>query len=299
MKKIAILVLVIVMAFAAIACAKSPKATVKVGSKDFTEQLILGQMAILALRNAGYTVEDKTNVAGSDTCRKALESGEFDLYWEYTGTAWMMLLANETMIADPQGLFNKVKEADAANGITWLQFAPMNDTYALVMPAARSAELGITSYSELGAYIAEHPGELVLACDHEFTARPDGLPGLVTTYGTDFGDSIKTMDMGIVFTTLKDGQADVGMVFATDGRIAANNLLVLRDDKNFFPIYNVAVCIRADTLKASPDIQSILEPIALLLTDQVMQELNAKVDIDGYEPAEVAEEFLRAHGFIK
>lgn len=308
MKKVLAIIVVLVMAFGALACAKPattapagedvPDITIKIGSKDFTEQLILGQMAILALKEAGYKVEDKTNVAGSDTCRKALEAGEFDLYWEYTGTAWSMLLANEEMVADPQELFNKVKEADVANGITWLQFAPMNNTYALVMSEARSQELGITSYTELGEYIAANPGALVLACDHEFTARPDGLPGLVTTYGTDFGDSVTTMDMGIVFTTLKDGQADVGMVFATDGRIKANNLLVLNDDKSFFPIYNGAVCIRTDTLTAAPAIQGILEPIAALLTDAVMQELNAKVDIDGYEPNEVAEEFLRAHGFI-
>lgn len=306
MKKVLVFALVLAMAFGVFACGKPapstgadvPDITIKVGSKDFTEQLILGQMAILALKNAGYKVEDKTNVAGSDTCRKALEAGEFDLYWEYTGTAWSMLLANEEMVADPQLLFDKVKEADAANGITWLKYAPMNNTYALVMSEARSAELGITSYTELGAYIAEHPGELVLACDHEFTARPDGLPGLVTTYGTDFGESVTTMDMGIVFTTLKDGQADVGMVFATDGRIKANNLLVLNDDKSFFPIYNGAVCIRTETLTAAPEIQGILEPISALLTDAVMQELNAKVDIDGYEPAEVAEEFLKANGFL-
>ena len=300
MKKALVLIMVFVMVFGIFACAKKSTSdvTIKVGSKDFTEQLILGQLAIIALREAGYNVEDKTNVAGSDTCRKALESGEFDLYWEYTGTAWMMLLANETMIADPQGLFDKVKEADAANGIVWLQFSPMNDTYALVMSQARSDELGISSYSELGAYIQANPGELVLACDHEFTARPDGLPGLVTTYGTDFGDSITTMDMGIVFTTLKDGQADVGMVFSTDGRIKANNLLVLRDDKNFFPIYNGAPCVRADTLEKAPGIQAILESIAKLLTDEIMQELNAKVDIDGYEPAEAAEEFLKANGFL-
>lgn len=328
MKKALVLIVVLAMAFAAFACGTTvappavdepvvveqpvsepatdpaaepavPDITIKVGSKDFTEQLILGQLSILALKDAGYKVEDKTNVSGSDTCRTALTTGEFDLYWEYTGTAWAMLLKNETMLTDSQGLFDKVKEADAANGITWLQYAPLNNTYALVMPADLSAEYGITSYSELAAYITANPGKLFFACDHEFTARPDGLPGLETVYGMDFGESIAIMDMGLVFAALKDGQAQVSMVFATDGRIKANGLTLLKDDKSFYPIYNAAPSVRTDTLEKAPGIQAILEKIAVLLTDEVMQDLNAKVDIDGFEPVEVAEEFLKANGLIK
>jgi len=302
MKSKIALVLVLVLTLSMFtACGKGggSDVVVKVGSKDFTEQLILAQLTIKALEENGIKTEDKSNVAGSDTCRKALESGEFDLYWEYTGTAWLMLLGNESLIPDSQQTFEKVKEADKANGLVWLQYAPLNNTYALVMKEEKAKELGISSYSELGEYIKANPGKLVLACDHEFTARPDGLPGLVKTYGTDFGDSIVTMDMGIVYQTLGDNQADVGMVFATDGRIKQYGLKVLKDDKNFFPIYNAAPCVREDTLNKVPKIAEILEPIAKKLTDEVMQELNLKVDSGEMEPDEVAEQWLKENGFIK
>lgn len=272
---------------------------VKVGGKDFTEQLILAQLTVQLLEANGITARDVSNVAGSDTCRKALESGEFSMYWEYTGTAWAMLLQESgDMPADSQALFDAVKTADEANSMIWLDYAPMNNTYALVMPGALSQELGITSYSELGEYITANPGSLVLACDHEFTIRLDGLPGLIDNYGTDFGDSISIMEMGIVYQTLGDGQADVGMVFATDGRIKANNLVLLEDDKHFFPIYNGAPCVRQDVLDAYPQITDILAKLSVLLTDEVMQDLNYKVDGEGYEPNEVAEEFLTAQGLI-
>jgi osmoprotectant transport system substrate-binding protein len=272
--------------------------TIKVGSKDFTEQLILAQITIQALEANGISTEDRSNVAGSDTCRQALLNGEFDVYWEYTGTAWLMLLGNEPLMDDADRMFEKLRETDAENGIVWLDYAPLNNTYALVMAEARSRELGITSFSELGEFLAANPGELVLACDHEFTARPDGLPGLVEKYGMNFGDSISTMDMGIVFRTLADGQADVGMVFATDGRIKQNNLVLLKDDKSFFPIYNPAPNVRQDALDRFPQIADILKPISAKLTDEVMQDLNLQVDSGEMEPAEAAEEWLRAEGFI-
>ncbi len=309
--KILVLLLTVALVFSFAACgsddaekdsdsaAADKGVTIKVGSKDFTEQLILGQMTIQVLENAGYTVEDKTNVSGSDVCRSALESGEFDIYWEYTGTGWQTHLGKTEVINDPQALYDALVEADAANGITWLDYAPLNNTYALAMKEERAKELGITNYTELGEYLAANPGELVLACDHEFTVRPDCLPGLEETYGTDFGKDISVMDMGIVYSTLDDGQADVGMVFATDGRIPQYGLTLLTDDKNFFPIYNGAPCLRTETLEANPDIADSLNPISALLTDDVMQELNYQVDGEGMEPDEVAEEWLTANGFLK
>lgn len=309
MKKLVSLLLVLVLVLGLTACgggggssggnSGGSDVVVKVGGKDFTEQLILAQLTVQLLEANGIKAEDKSNVAGSDTCRKALESGDFGMYWEYTGTAWAMLLQESgEMPSDAKALFDAVKAADEKNSIVWLNYAPMNNTYALVMREEQSKELGIGSYSDLGAYIEANPGELVLACDHEFTAREDGLPGLVTTYGTDFGDSITTMEMGIVYQTLGDGQADVGMVFATDGRIKANNLVVLQDDKSFFPVYNGAPCVRKDILEAYPQIEEILAKLAVLLTDEVMQDLNLMVDGESYEPSEVAEKFLKDQGLI-
>jgi len=295
-----LLALVLVMALAACGGGSSSSGTVvKVGSKDFTEQLILGQMTILVLEENGIKTEDNTNVAGSDTCRAALLSGDFSMYWEYTGTAWLMLLGNDAVAGTAQETFDRVKQADAANGIIWLERTPFNNTYALVMQRAKAAELGIRSFTDLGNYITANPGALVLACDHEFTARPDGLPGLVEMYGTDFGDNLNILDMGLVYQTLQSGQADVGMVTATDGRIKEYDLVVLHDDKEFFPVYNAAPCVREDILDEHPQIAELLAPIARLLTDEVMQELNLRVDgSEAMEPKEVASDWLKANGFI-
>ena len=271
---------------------------IKVGSKDFSEQLILAQLAIQILEANGLKVEDRSNVSGSDTCRKALETGEFGMYWEYTGTAWMMLLQNEPFAGTPQAMYERLKEIDAENNLVWLEYAPFNNTYALAMPEARAKELGITSFTELGAYIKANPGELVLACDHEFTARPDGLPGLVETYGHDFGNNISIMEMGIVFRTLRDGLADVAMVHSTDGRNIQYNLTLLDDDKNFFPIYNPAPCVRKDVLEKFPEIEDILKKVSSRLTTEIMQGLNFRVDGEGLEPREVAAEWLKAEGLI-
>jgi len=271
-----------------------------VGSKDFTEQLVLGQIALQALQANGFTVQDKTNVAGSDTCRKALLSGDFDMYWEYTGTAWLMLLGNESAPSSAQETYDKVKAADDANGITWLDPAPLNDTYALVMQKDKADLLGIKSYSDLGNYIKSNPDKLVLCCDQEFTARPDGLPGLVSTYGMDFGNSLNIMDMGLAYQAMQNKQADVAMVFATDGRIAQYGLVVLNDDKGFFPVYNACPCIRSDTLAKAPQIADILNPISALLTTEVMQQLNIQVDgPDAKDPKDVAHDWLLQNGFIK
>ena len=304
MKRIVAIALALILVFALAACGGNKGSdgsgtVVKVGSKDFTEQLILGQMTMLVLEENGIRTEDKTNVAGSDTCRAALGSGDFSMYWEYTGTAWLMLLGNDAIAGGAQDTFDRVKQADAANGYAWLERTPFNNTYALVMQQSTATQLGIRSYTDLGNYIAANPGALVLTCDHEFTARPDGLPGLVETYGTDFGDSINILDMGLVFQTIQNGQADVGMVFATDGRIKEYNLVVLDDDKEFFPVYNAAPCVRQDILDEYPEIAALLAPIARLLTDEVMQGLNLRVDgAEAMEPREVAQEWLQANGFI-
>ena len=274
--------------------------TIAVGSKDFTEQLILGQITMQALAAHGFTVADKTNVAGSNTCRDALTSGAFDIYWEYTGTAWLSLLGHDTVpTGGAQALYDAVKAEDAGNNVVWLDPAPLNDTYALVMQKDKADALNIKTYKDLANYIDQNPNKLVLCCDQEFTARPDGLPGLVSTYDMNFGNSLNIMDMGLAYQALQNKQADVAMVFATDGRIAQYGLVVLQDDKDFFPAYNAAACIRSDVLAKAPQIADILNPIAPLLTTEVMQQLNIQVDgPDARDPKDVAHDWLVQNGFI-
>ncbi|NCC77252.1 MAG: glycine/betaine ABC transporter substrate-binding protein, partial [Clostridia bacterium] len=197
-------------------CSGSSK-VVRVGSKEFTEQLLLGQITLQVLEDAGYKVDDKTGVAGSNKVRTALLSKEIDIYWEYTGTAWLSHLQHDQPLTDPAECYDKVKSEDAANGVAWLPYAPFNNTYTIMMRRAQAEELGIQTLSELGAYLTANPGALAFAVDHEFTARADGLPGLESTYQFKLPeDKIIVMDNAIVYKALKENQVDIGMGFSTD-----------------------------------------------------------------------------------
>ncbi|HCX63078.1 glycine betaine ABC transporter substrate-binding protein [Sedimentibacter sp.] len=294
------LVLVLVLSIGILsACGSNSSDTIKVGSKEFTEQLLLGKITVLALKDAGFKVDDKTGVAGSDKVRLALENGDFDLYWEYTGTAWLSQLQNEEPITDSQEAYEKVRDADEENGFIWLQYATLNNTYTLMMRREHSEDLGIKSISDLAEYINENPGELLSAIDHEFSVRPDGYPGVQAHYGfNQSDDEIKIMDLGIMYKTLRENQVDVAMGFATDGRIAAFDLVNLEDDKYFFPVYNAAPVVRKDALEQHPEIKEILEKISPLLDSETMTKLNYEVDINEREPDEVAEEWLKSVGLI-
>lgn len=277
---------------------------VVVGSKEFTEQLILGQITIKALENAGFEVEDSTGLGGTEVARKALESGEIDMYWEYTGTAWIVALGHEKAITDSEEAYQKVKEEDLEkNNLVWLPYAPFNNTYTIMMRKADAEALGIKSISDLGGVINENGGakanidKWVFAADHEFSVRPDGLPKLEETYGFNF-DDVKVMDLGVTYGALKEGQVPAAMGFATDGRIGAFNLVNLEDDKKFFPVYNPAPVVRKEIMDKYPEIEEVLAPIAKKLDTETMIDLNGKVDVDGMEPGEVAEEFLKENNFI-
>lgn len=273
--------------------------TINVGAKDFTEQLLLGQITIKYLESKGYTCVDKTNVSGSDVCWNALGSGDFDVYWDYTGTIWGSFLGKtEFPEGGKDGLYDAVVEALAAEGKYAVgDMMSMNDTYGLVV-TQEVADLGISTYSELGAYMTEHPGELVFCGDHEFTIREDGLLGLSDAYGIDFGEDLNVMDMGLVFQALKDEQGDVGMVFATDSRIRAFELTLLKDDLSYFPAYNAVSCFRADFAAEHPEIVALMNEIAPLIDDEVMMALNYKVDVEEEEPEDVAEAWLQEVGLI-
>lgn len=291
--------IIMILASSITACGGGGKNSIKVGSKEFTEQLLLGQITILALEDAGYKVEDKTGVAGSDKVRLALEKGDFDLYWEYTGTAWLSFLQHDEPITNSQEAYEKVRDEDLKNGLTWLQYASLNNTYTMMMKREDSESLGIKTLSDLSKYINENPGQLTTAIDHEFSIRPDGYPGVQERYEFNQGeDEIKIMDLGIMYKTLKEGQVDVAMGFATDGRIEAFDLVNLEDDKEFFPVYNGAPVVRNEVLENNPEITDILNEIAPLLDSETMMKLNYEVDINEREPKAVAKEWLQSVGLI-
>jgi osmoprotectant transport system substrate-binding protein len=276
--------------------------TFTVGSKDFTEQILLGQMAMQVLKAAGATVNDKTNISGSVTTRDALKNGDIDLYWEYTGTGWVSYLKQTEVVSDADQLFDKVKQQDmSANKIAWFDRAPLDNTYAFAIRRSEADKLGVKTLSDVAALAKTNPAAATFCIESEFSTRDDGFPGMTKAYGIDApAANVKLLDTGVIYTqTAKGDTCNFGEVFATDGRIKALDLVVLTDDKKFFPIYNAAVTTREDTLAKNPQIESLLAPIAAALDTATMQELNSKVDTDGEEPADVAQQWLTDKGFLK
>ncbi|GAA2084721.1 glycine betaine ABC transporter substrate-binding protein [Actinomadura alba] len=277
-------------------------ATFTVGSKDFSESIILGEITISLLRAHGATVNDKTNIKGSTNTRTALTSKNIDMYWEYTGTGWVTYLKHTKPIPDAQGQYDAVAKEDLAkNQIVWGKPAPLNNTYAFAIRKDKAAALGVTKLSDLTALAQAKPNEATFCIESEFSTRDDGWPGVTEAYGINVPKSnVKSLDTGVIYSETQKGQTcNFGEVFATDGRIASMGLTVLQDDKKFFPVYNAALTLRQDTSTKYPQIQQYLEPVAAKLTDDVMRQLNAKVDADGLEPETVAHDWLKEQGFVK
>ena len=286
---------VFILALAVLGCGSRGN-TVRVSSKEFTEQLLLGQITLLTLEDAGFKVEDKTGIAGSNKLRSALLNKDIDIYWEYTGTGWLSHLQHTDPIADSQQCYEKVRDEDRKNGVEWLAFAPFNNTYTVMMRKPQAEALGIHSLSQMAA----QSGKLSFAVDHEFTARPDGLPGLVAAYGLkQKEDKIIVMDNAIIYKALKENQADLGMGFATDGRIDAFNLVNLVDDKHFFPAYNPSPNLRTTFAQENPRIIDILSKVSAKLDNQTIRRLNYQVDIEQKVPRDVAQTWLKQAGLVK
>jgi len=276
-------------------------ATLTVGSKEFTEQEVLCQIAILALRSAGATVNEKCGLSGSNTVRAALTSGRIDLYWEYTGTAWISYLHHTTPLSDPAKQYQAVADEDLTkNQILWLKPAPFNNTYALAAKTAVAQQLNIKTLSDYAKLAQSDPNKASLCVASEFTARNDGLPGLEKAYGfTVPSNNIASLAEGAIYNSIaKSSPCNFGEVFTTDGRIKGLGLTVLADDKHFFPVYNPAINIRKSVDDAHPDVAKVLAPISSALDDTTMQNLNAQVDIQGMQPAKVAQAWLQGKGLI-
>ncbi len=276
---------------------------VTVGSKDFDEQLVLGQITVAALRNAGADVTDQTNLGGTDAARAALKSGDIDVYWDYTGTAWISFFHNTTPIPDSQEQWQKVHDKDLKdNNLVWMKPAPFNNTYGIAYSSKVADKLGNPkTLSDLGPLIKNHPNEATLCVENEFSTRDDGLPGMEKKYGYQFPKgNVTVLDTGIVYTAMdKHDPCNFGEVFTTDGRISALNLVVLKDDKNFFPLYNAAPVFRAKYYNANEQaLKDIFNPIAAALTQDTMTELNKKVSVEGQRPEKVAQDWLKQQGFI-
>jgi osmoprotectant transport system substrate-binding protein len=269
-----------------------------VGSKEFTEQLILGQITRLVLEDAGATVVDETGLVGSSVVREALTAGDIDMYWEYTGTGWITHLKNTTPVVGTKEQFDAVKEADAANGIVWLDPAPLNNTYAIAIATEKATELSLATMSDVATYATANPAASTICAASEFLARDDGLPGLEAAYGMKFATPA-TLELGLIPPAIDKGTDCLfGEVFATDARIVELGLTVLEDDKSFFPAYEPSLNVRQEVFDANPGLADLFAPVAAALDTATMTALNAKVDVDGEEAADVATAFLTEKGLI-
>lgn len=265
------------------------------GSKEFTESILLAQITSLALEDAGATVEDKTGISGSATVREALESGEIDFYWDYTGTGWVNVLGNTTDDL-PEDLYGAVAEADAENGIAWLEPAAFENTYRIAVKTELAEAESMTNMTEAAAFIQENPDQGAVCAASEFINRDDGLPGLEEAYGFEFSEVVE-LDLNLIYTQVGES-CPFGEVFSTDARIVSNDLTVLEDDQEFFVEYKGALTLRQETQDEYPAIAEIMDPISAALTDEVVTELNGRVDNDGEQPRDVAEEWLEDQGLI-
>ncbi|MFM9630291.1 MULTISPECIES: glycine betaine ABC transporter substrate-binding protein [Streptomyces] len=275
-------------------------ADLTVTSKSFTESLILGAMMGIAFEAAGAEVLDRTGIQGSIGGREAIRKGDADAMYEYTGTAWITYQGNSEPITDPLKQWQAVRDADVRNGVTWLPQSRLNNTYALAMNQANFKKYGTRTLSEVAELSRTDPKAVTLCVESEFANRADGLPGMQKAYGMKVSaDRITQMDTGIIYTQTAKGSCTYGEVFTTDGRIKSMRLVVMSDDRKFFPNYNAAPVINSKTFEKWPAIAEVIDPVTAKLDNAVAQELNAKVDVDGEDPHQVALDWMKAEGFVK
>ena len=293
-KRLAIGFAALVAAGATGAAGAAHAQAVVVGGKNSTEQLLMAEMTSQLLKAKGFSVDKRAGLAGA-ALRQAQEAGQVDLYWEYTGTS-LIAFNKVADRLDAAATYARVKELDAARGLVWLNPSRANNTYALAMRATDMK--GVTSLSDLAAKLKG--GEaLKFGCNAEFYARPDGLGPLQATYGFEFGrETVVRMDTGLVYQALRDKQVDVGLVFATDGRVPAFGFTILKDDKGFFPTYALTPVARKEALDRSPKLAEALNALSARLDDAVMAKLNASVDVDRKTVEEVATGFLKGMALI-
>jgi len=269
--------------------------SVRTSSKQFTEQLILGNLMALLLQEYGYDANYQ-QLGSTAAANEALQAGEIDLYAEYTGTAYLTFLGMDySSDLTPGYIWQAVKDAyQQEYNLTWLEPSAFNNTYCLAMTEPRATELGIETISDLAA----NGDGLVFGATGEFIDRPDGLPGLIDTYG-DFGFAeVLSFDPGLKYSGLEEGDLDVTTCFGTDGQIAAMGLRVLVDDKGFWPPYNVAPVINTEIVNSDPRVAVVLNMLMQHLDADTMASLNWEVDGNGQEPADVAFNFLVDSGLL-
>ena len=294
-RRIKLISVVLALALAVVSFSGCGKDTIVIGSKDFGESVVLGEMfAQLIEKNTEIKVTRKLNMGGTFVCFEAIKNGDIDIYPEYTGTGLTAQLKMD-VVGDPDEAYRIVSEEfDKQFEITWLQPLGFNNTYTLAVTSDVYEQYGVETYSDL-VKISEN---LVFGAEHEFFDRQDGYDGLVAFYGMKFKGEPKKMNTALKYQAIGNGDMDVTDAFATDGPIKQYNLKVLEDDKGFFPPYYAAPIIRNKTLEEHPELSGLLNQLSGLLDDEAMTELNYLVDVEGKSVEETARDFLTEQGLI-
>jgi osmoprotectant transport system substrate-binding protein len=282
------------------------KGPITVGSKIDVEGSLLSQMIILMLRSEGFEVVDKSQFGPTSVVKKALETGELDIYPEYTGNgAFFFDEADSDVWKDAQKGYERVKLLDGeANGVIWLATAPANNTWAIAVPRALAEEHGLSTLADFAAYI-NGGGTVKLIGSEEFVNSPAALPAFQEAYEfTLRKDQILTVSSGDTTQTEKaaaEGTDDVNaaMAYGTDGAIDALNLVILDDPRGVQPVYEPAPRVRGQIMEDYPEIADILNPVFQSLNLEILQSLNARIGVQGENPADVAREYLISKGFLK
>ncbi|MFE3442714.1 glycine betaine ABC transporter substrate-binding protein [Nocardia sp. NPDC059180] len=280
-------------------------AALVVTSKSFTEGVLLGKITATYLAAAGADVTDLTGAPGSASSRQAQLNGDADILWEYTGTGWVTYHNQTETISDPAELWQRVHDIEKSeHNLEWLPPANFNDTYAFGTSATNAERLRVKSLSDVAALPV---ADRTFCVDDEFFSRSDGFLPMLDKYGIPYNDpngvpsaNVTRMDAGVVYTaTAKGAPCNFGMIYTTDGRVKNLNLVVLDDDKKFFLPYSGTAVVRGAVIEQHPELRELLATISERLTDELMQELNGRVDIDGEDPADVAYDWLKGENLIE
>jgi len=278
--------------------------SIAIGSKQFTEQQILGYLAYHAIdENTEIEVVDEVGLGGTTTNFQALQEDEIDMYWEYTGTAWLTLPPqNDEVIADPQEIYDRVtEEFEAEHGITFLDRASFNNTYVLLANPDWQSETGIETMSGFASHLQDGNTDLTVVMNAEFQERSDGWPGLTEHYGISDAASdlnVRNVGSGLTYQVVGEGEAEVGMGFNTNPNIARFDLVALEDDNGFFPVYNPAPMIKEETLENNGAVSQPLTDLVGTLSTDTIRELNQRVSIDDEDASSVARDHLSSNDLI-
>ena len=269
--------------------------TIHIATKPMTEQYVMGEMLKLLIeQDTDLTVELTQGVGGgTSNIQPAMESGEFDIYPEYTGTAWNMVLKNEDVYTED--LFDQLQqEYEEDYSMKWRGMYGFNNTYGMVVRREIAEQYDLHTYSCLAAAA----DQLVFGAEYDFFEREDGYDALCDTYGLDFRETMD-LDIGLKYQALEQEQLDVMVVFTTDGQLSASDAVVLEDDKQFYPSYLCGNVVRSEVLEEHPELDGVFEKVTGLISDSDMAQMNYEVETENREPEDVAEEYLDAHGLLQ